>query len=191
MTRPGARWTTSTELRPTRAESSVELEPVEPELEPARQDAEVALLLDERQAVVVGRRPPELQPRPGDEQVAPVDRELAQDAGVEVDDGARAAGLEHAVAGRPVARPRARRGPRRRQRELLPGDLVPGRRPLGRLAQEEAERDEALAGSLAGSRSVTSSVSPGRTRSAGRSPPRAPLAVDGQLPFAAVARRGS
>ena len=69
----------------------------------------VALLGDEPQAVVVGRRTPELQPRAGDEHVPPVDRELAEHARVEVDDGARPpASSTPSRVGR-TARPRAAR----------------------------------------------------------------------------------
>src|SRR5262249_35652987 len=105
-----------------------ELEPVEPELEPAREGAGAALR-QQAEAVVLGRGAPQLTPRP-----AAPRAELPQPA-------------RPAIAGR---RPRAaaqRAAARARpQRELLPGDLVPGGRPLRRTAQEEAEGDEALPG---------------------------------------------
>ena len=119
-------------LRRTRRFEAL-LEAVEAELEPAREHARAALR-QQPQAVVVGRRAPELQARTVHDHVAPVHRELGEDALLP----AHAAHPRRAARDAP-ARPRG-------YRELLPGDLVTRRCPLGRRAQEEAEGDEALAG---------------------------------------------
>ena len=86
-----------------------------------------------------------------------------------------------------VARRAVRRGFVDGRLELLPGDLVPRRRPLGRLAQEEPERDRPLALAAPGQpgRDVERLAGPDAQR--GQVAARSPLAVDGQLPLAAVA----
>ena len=178
--RPDARCTTSIRVRVTRTTRAAA------RAGRARARASAASTPERRsgqqpQAVVVGRRPPELEARPGDEDVPAVDAQLAR-ASRPASTTARVPPASSTPARRCRRRPAARRRGRDAERELLPCDLVARRRPLGRRAEEEAERDEPLAAAAAGASSSTSSASPGATRSRGRLPARHPLAVARQLP---------
>ena len=151
---PDAACTTSTRAGrcPDRLEAV--LEAVEAELEPAPEHARLAIG-QQPQAVVVGRRAPELETGPAEEGVpAAAPAELRERPGRRDRRRPRASALEHDravrldVAARD-APARATRRPRR-QRELLPRDLVAGRCPVGRAAEEEAEGDEPLSAAARG-----------------------------------------
>ena len=188
VTTPGARWTTSIAARADAAGLERQLQPVEPELEPARQDAEVALLVDEPQAVVVGRRAPELQPRPGDEHVAAV--------GATARRGRRSRGRRRRACRRLRGR---RRGSAASRAARARRGFVDGRPsccqatscPAGAhsVASRRKKRNVivALARRRRGSLSATSSVCARRDAQRRQLAAGTPLAVDGQLPLAAVA----
>ena len=188
VTRPGAVWTTSTEAAPTRQESSESSSRSSPSSSQrgstprcrfSATSRRPSLSVGARQSCSRGPATSTFRPPAESSVRRPVSRSI---------DGARAAGLEHAVARRAGRAPARRRGFGRRQAELLPGHFVPGRRPLGRLAQEEAEREHPLAGAAArGQPERDIQRLARRDAQRGQVPAGPPLAVDGQLPLAAVA----
>ena len=83
---------------------------------------------------------------------------------------------------RPRTRSRSAGAPEPRQRELLPGDLVTRRRPVGRTTQEESERDESLRGARRVDPDVERPAAEGRAAAAASAPDDVTLA---SLPLAA------
>src|SRR5262249_42619342 len=119
----------------------------EAKLEPAVEHAVVAPR-QQPQPVVVRRRAPELEPGAAEEGAAAVPTQLCQQAGPAPDPGPHAVRLEDDRAGilaRAASAPVPGGTTREGERDLMPRDLMRGRRPGGLGAAYEAEGDEALA----------------------------------------------
>ena len=123
--------------------------------------------------------------RPGDEDVPPVAARAREHAGRRGRRPRARGRLEHdRPASRSAAPPGAPGAPAPRQRELLPRDLVARRRPLGRAAEEEAERDESLAGGVRRGRARRRAPRPARraARGSARAATTSPSTVSSHSP---------
>ncbi len=152
----------------------------------------------EAQAVVVGRRAPELEQRAARTSVCGR-RARARSARPLRGRRRRARRPSRARAPSVSTGPTPRRAdgaPAREARRhgvLLPGDLVPGRRPRRRSPEEEAEGDEPLpdgTGGAARSSSTSSDVARGDAVAQAARPRVTTVPVDGELPRRRGGRRG-